>query len=60
MKTPRRKNVPDSTGRFVDIENVLDELLIRASQELQVSKTQLLNDCIRHGLQIAIKNIKYK
>jgi hypothetical protein len=60
MKIPRRKNVPDSTGRFVDIENSLDELLIRASQELQVSKTHLINDCIRFGLQAAIKHIKYK
>lgn len=59
MKTPRRKNVPESIGRFVDIEKPLDELLIKASKELQVSKTQLLNDCIRFGLQPSIHHIKY-
>lgn len=55
----RRKKVPKSSGRYFDFEDELLALIAEASASLQVSKTQLINDSIRLGLQKAIDKAKY-
>lgn len=58
-KPKRRRNVPPSTGKFFALENELIEKINDVCSQLGVSSTQVINDCIRHGLESTINKIKY-
>lgn len=57
--TKKRRNVPKSTGRYFDIEDSLFEKVSVAAQSIGVSKTQIINDAIRHGFEKAVDQAKY-
>jgi hypothetical protein len=57
--TKKRRGVPKSTGRYFDIEDSLFEKVSEAAQSIGVSKTQIINDSIRHGFEKAVDQAKY-
>lgn len=59
MSKPRRKNVPPSSGRYIEIENDLIQKIEEVATSLSVPKTQVINDSIRNGLGQTINQIKY-